>query len=80
MATDAHIATHHPAIPRHHVHWGFLISCGACQEFPRADEPSLELYLLLVGFPCHSVSSGDDSREVDEVSELVEKPSTTNGT
>ena len=54
----------------------------SCHEFPRADDSSLVLSLLLdAGISVSvTVSCDEDVGEVDEVEELVEKPSTTNGT
>ena len=46
--------------------------------FPRADESSLVLSLLVAGIV--TVSCDEDVREVDEAEELVDKPGTTNGT
>ena len=55
--------------------FGFLISTDLCNGFPRANESSLVLSLLVVAGISASVTvSGDEYvREVDEVEELVEK-------
>ena len=78
----AHLATHHSAIIRRHVFFGFSISVDSCHEFPRADESPLAFSLLLVARISVSVtvSCEEDVGEVDEVEELVDKPGTTNGT
>ena len=59
--------------------WEFSISFDSCHEFPRADESSLVFSLLLVVGISVSVTVSC-VREVDEVEELVDQPSTTNGT
>ena len=53
-----------------------------CHEFPLAERSSLALSRLLVAGTSVSVtiSCDEDVGEVDEVEELMDKPSTTNGT
>ena len=60
---------------------GFSISVDSCHEFPRADESSLAFsFLLVAGFSVSvTVSYDEDVGEVDEVEELADKPSATNG-
>ena len=77
-ANRAHLATHHSAILHRHVFLEFSISVDSYHEFPRADESSLAFSLLVAG---NSVSvTVSCVREVDEAEELVDQPSTTNGT
>ena len=61
--------------------WEVSISVGSCHKFPRADVSSLALSLLLVaGISMSFTVSCDEDEGVDEEEELMDKPSTTNGT
>ena len=83
VAKQAHLATHHhPPSPRRFFLIGFSISVGSRHEFPRANESSLALSLLLgAGISVSvTVSCDEDVGEVVELEELMDKTDTTNGT